>query len=692
MFSAPAATAQSLFVSMQTSSAPNPSSVGQTVAVNVVLNEYAATLDPTGVVSIQESGQVLGSAGVSGNSATVNVSFSTPGVHFIEVRYSGDGNFYPASTYHNHAVSFPAPVISSITPDAVAAGTADLEIRIKGSDFAFGASVLVNDAVVESTWDGSTHMRAIVAPAAMATAGTASVKVRNPAPGEPVSNAATLSIGAPASTPPVVLTYGTSIVTAENVTPGGSVAWVAQVVTADGYTSTFWEIAQVVSDTDNDGVVIYDVAVKAPFTGTVPFRSIFCAIDVATGRYRCAPAPGFRIAREFFPLTLVQGATESGFTRLATRQMGYLGTVLVRPGVGVWSGPTGDGGRFDLDGIGNGTVHTALRGFSPVFGSAAAVPVAFDSSDLLFVMTVRDAYGYAIANIGDFLPNAAPPSITMYDATVSENAAAATFRLRLSGAADTPVTVDYTTAGAIGKSGQDFASQAGTVTFAAGEVEKQIIVSVVNDDLPEEDDTFFVNLSNPAGASLLLPHALGTIVNDDPLPVVTLSGNVQVVEGNDTRGPILSFPVTLSRASGTAVSVQLEFISVTATSADYSTAQFGSFVTFAPGELTAQARVEVRGDTFDEDDEVFHVRIHSAWNATFSTAHSRFIFSRPAAARRGGRAGGRAGAALLCSAPVPTLPLEGQEFPRTREREGADAREQVGGGRGARRSPGPLGV
>ncbi|HEX6179572.1 MAG TPA: Calx-beta domain-containing protein [Thermoanaerobaculia bacterium] len=605
---------------MQISSSPNPASVGQTVVFNVVLTEYATTIDPTGTISIKQSGQLLGSGVISNSSATVSVSFATPGTHFVDVVYSGDANFYPSSGYHSQAVNFPTPVISSITPDTISAGTTDLEIRIKGSAFASGAAVLVNDAVVPSKWDGPTHMRAVVGPEAMAMAGTASIKVRNPSPGEPVSNAATLSVGAPLPTPAVTLTYGSSVVTAENVTPGGSVAWFAQVVTTDGYTPTFWEIAEVVSDTDNDGVVFYDVAAKPPLTAQVPFRSIFCAIDIATGRYRCAPAPEFRIAREFFPLNVVQGATESGFSRLATVELGYFSTLLIRPGVGAWRTRTGDGGLGDLDGIGNGTVHTALRSFSPVIGTAAAVPSTLSSSDLLFVMTVRDAYGYAVAALGDFMPVATPPFITIYDATAPENVGAATFLLRLSSAASAPVTVAYATAAGIGKPTEDFTGQGGTVTFAAGEVEKQIVVPVVNDDLAEEDDTFFVNLSNPAGASLLLPQALGTIVNDDPLPFASLVGNVEVIEGNDTSGPTLTFPVTLSHVAGTWVSVLLQVTSVTATAADYSTAQFGSSVVFAPGTWTAQAQIQVRGDTADEDDEVFQVRIQSARNATFSTA------------------------------------------------------------------------
>jgi len=61
----------------------------------------------------------------------------------------------------------------------------------------------------------------------------------------------------------------------------------------------------------------------------------------------------------------------------------------------------------------------------------------------------------------------------------------------------------------------------GTLTFARGEVLKEIVVNVAGDAAPEGDESFQVRLANPSQAVALTPDiALGTIQNDDLIPLV----------------------------------------------------------------------------------------------------------------------------------------------------------------------------
>ena len=138
---------------------------------------------------------------------------------------------------------------------------------------------------------------------------------------------------------------------------------------------------------------------------------------------------------------------------------------------------------------------------------------------------------------------------------------------------------------------------------------------VDGDTLDEDNETFFLNLSNASNASLSDAQGLGTITDDDPLPSVAI-GDVTVTEG-DTGTVTASFNVTLAPASGREVSVQYATANGTATApADYSATSGG--LTFAAGETTKQVTVPVQSDTLDEIDENFTVGLANADGATIT--------------------------------------------------------------------------
>ena len=132
---------------------------------------------------------------------------------------------------------------------------------------------------------------------------------------------------------------------------------------------------------------------------------------------------------------------------------------------------------------------------------------------------------------------------------------------------------------------------------------------VNGDALDENDENFFLNLSNALNASIVDAQGLGTIIDDDSLPSVAI-GDVTVTEG-DTGTVTASFNVTLAPASGRQVSVSYATADGTATApADYSATSGG--LTFAAGETTKQVTVPVHNDVLDEIDESFTVGLSSA--------------------------------------------------------------------------------
>jgi hypothetical protein len=92
----------------------------------------------------------------------------------------------------------------------------------------------------------------------------------------------------------------------------------------------------------------------------------------------------------------------------------------------------------------------------------------------------------------------------------------AVFTVRLSKASDQTVTVEYTTVDGTATNGSDYKTTSGTLTFNPGETEQTITVEVIGDSTPENDETFFVKLSNPSSnATIALNEGVGTIKNND---------------------------------------------------------------------------------------------------------------------------------------------------------------------------------
>src|SRR6185295_16079815 len=110
---------------------------------------------------------------------------------------------------------------------------------------------------------------------------------------------------------------------------------------------------------------------------------------------------------------------------------------------------------------------------------------------------------------------AAPTSIMLAEGPA---AAAFTYTVSRTGATTDSSTVNWTVAGS-GTSpttADDFAvgtPLSGTLTFAAGETSKTIILPVLNDAVVETDETFTVTLSGPTKATLGIAVATGTITN-----------------------------------------------------------------------------------------------------------------------------------------------------------------------------------
>jgi hypothetical protein len=213
------------------------------------------------------------------------------------------------------------------------------------------------------------------------------------------------------------------------------------------------------------------------------------------------------------------------------------------------------------------------------------------------------------------------PTLSVSDASVSEGNSGTTalvFTATLSAASTQTVTVNYATANGTAVAGSDYTAVTGALTFAPGALAQTISVPVAGDTVYESSETVLVNLTTPANAVLARTQAVGTIVNDDGLPSLSIS-DVGVTEGN--AGSVnAAFAVTLSSASSLTTTVAYATADGTATAGTDYTARGPATLTFAPGVTTQTVTVPVLGDTLPEANETFVVNLSGATNATIAKA------------------------------------------------------------------------
>ncbi|MBI3417306.1 MAG: DUF11 domain-containing protein [Verrucomicrobia bacterium] len=215
----------------------------------------------------------------------------------------------------------------------------------------------------------------------------------------------------------------------------------------------------------------------------------------------------------------------------------------------------------------------------------------------------------------DFLP-----ALRINDAAVTEGDTGTTnmiFTVTLSTSSGSTVSVDYATADDTAKAGSDYVGKSGKIIFSPGALTQTISIPVIGDLLSEPTETFFVNLANPVNAVIVDNQAIGTITDNDSLPLLNIS-DVTVAEG-DTGTTNAVFTVTLASTSGQDVTVKYATSDGTATAGSDYVAASGT-ITIRAGTTSQTISVAVNGDRLNEPDETFFVNLSSPVGARIGDA------------------------------------------------------------------------
>ncbi len=284
------------------------------------------------------------------------------------------------------------------------------------------------------------------------------------------------------------------------------------------------------------------------------------------------------------------------------------------------------------DDIANGDRNFTLELSNPTAGRAIVDP---------------DQQASAVTIVDDDLPKI---SFKVGDITRIEGSSGTSqvgVTIELSAVADQDVTVEFTTVDGTGADAATVADNDYVPRTTAGQKIKILkglktataFFEINGDTKIENDETFFIKLSNPVGAVLDTVDTKAIVILDDDknsttLPKITITPNLDPTtglpqtEGNTGTKPF-TFTVTLDKApvAGKDVTVTVATVNGngtigTATSTgpnpDF-TAKTQNLTFTAGGSLSQTFTVLVNGDTQVEPDETFTVQLSGATNGTIAT-------------------------------------------------------------------------
>jgi len=232
-----------------------------------------------------------------------------------------------------------------------------------------------------------------------------------------------------------------------------------------------------------------------------------------------------------------------------------------------------------------------------------------DEDDETFTVTLSNATDATIGTkdshtytIRDDDP---PPEVSFTQAdsegkegTVSQ----VTLVVNLSTASGKTVTVDYSVTGTADED-VDFNIAAGPLTFAPGEITKNITITIIHDTAGEADETVIVTL-DPTNATLGdYPSYTYTILNDDLSSIEFAEVSSSGPESDDT----VTLAVTLLPAIDQTVTVNYSVTGGTATGSDYTLAD--GTLTFPKDDTEESIKIDITHDTYVEPDETIIVTL-----------------------------------------------------------------------------------
>ena len=244
-------------------------------------------------------------------------------------------------------------------------------------------------------------------------------------------------------------------------------------------------------------------------------------------------------------------------------------------------------------------------------------------------MTSGTTANTSATGVGTIVDNDPAPTISVNNVTATEGTDLyEVFTVSLSNPSSGPIVFNPTLSNGTAIVGTDtgtalqynngtswVAVPAGGITFAAGQTSVQVRVAVTDDNIDEANETFNLTATVTSGTTAnTSATGVGTIVDNDPAPVLNITGPATI---NETAGTA-TYTVTLTGNTSLPVTVNYGTANGTATSGTDYTSTSGT-LTFAVGETSKTITVPILNDFKVENSENYTISLSSPTNATINT-------------------------------------------------------------------------
>ena len=257
-------------------------------------------------------------------------------------------------------------------------------------------------------------------------------------------------------------------------------------------------------------------------------------------------------------------------------------------------------------GSASGTIQITIIGDNTVeFDETLTVTLSNAQSATGAVAITQDTTTVTILNDD-------PPTVSIADLEVSEGAGNAVLTISLDFPVNKNVTVDVATADGSATAGFDYTAVSTTATILAGATSTTVLVPIIDDADPEENETFTVTLSNAANALISTTAGTATVtIIDNEVPSISVA-NVSVGESDGVA--TLTLSLNFPHDTSTDVTVEVRTADGTAIAgADYTSVS--TTVTILGGETSVTVDVTILGDVLFEGNETFTVILSNPANA-----------------------------------------------------------------------------
>ncbi len=239
-------------------------------------------------------------------------------------------------------------------------------------------------------------------------------------------------------------------------------------------------------------------------------------------------------------------------------------------------------------------------------------------NDLL--VETNETFNVALSNptSGAVLGPASNAVVTIMDSSVAllqfspatysagEANANVTITVARTGATNAAITVDFATANGTATAGADYTATNGTLAFAEGQLTNTFTVTLLDDSVPEPNETVNLLLSNPStGAALGSPStAVLTILDNEPASIQFSTNSFRAIEHDR------SAVITVVRVGSTTNAVSVSYATRAGT-ASASTDYFDTSGTlnFAPGDGSKTFSITLVDDRLPEGNETVELSL-----------------------------------------------------------------------------------